>query len=35
MDNYNVLAIEEKWQKYFDEKKIFKTNKKKIKNFIV
>ena len=20
MDNYNVLAIEDKWQKYFDEK---------------
>ena len=33
MDNYNVLAIEEKWQKYFDEKKIFKTNKKKNKKF--
>ena len=33
MENYNPLAVENKWQFFFEEKKIFKTNnssKKKI-----
>lgn len=32
MDNYNVHQIENKWQKYFDKNKVFKTEKK-IKKF--
>ena len=32
MDNYNPLLIENKWQKFFEEKKIFNTKKTK-KNF--
>ena len=29
MENYNPLPIEKKWQKFFEEKKIFKTKEKK------
>jgi len=32
MDNYNVHQIENKWQKFFDKNKVFKTEKK-IKKF--
>ena len=31
MDNYNPLLIENKWQKFFEEKKIFNTKKTKKK----
>jgi leucyl-tRNA synthetase len=31
MDNYNPLLIESKWQKFFEEKKIFNTKKTKRK----
>ena len=31
MDNYNPLLIESKWQKFFEEKKIFNTKKTKKK----
>jgi leucyl-tRNA synthetase len=31
MDNYNPLLIENKWQKFFEEKKIFNTKKTKRK----
>ena len=31
MDNYNPLLIEDKWQKFFEEKKIFNTKKNKKK----
>lgn len=33
MDNYNPLPVEEKWQKFFESKKIFKTKKNKKKKF--
>ncbi len=33
MENYNPLVIEEKWQFFFQNKKIFKTRKDKIKKF--
>ena len=29
MDNYNPLPVEEKWQRYFESKKIFQTKKDK------
>jgi len=33
MDNYNPLPVEEKWQKFFESKKIFKTKKDKKNKF--
>ena len=33
MENYNPLAVEKKWQFFFEEKKIFKTNNSSKKKF--
>ena len=33
MENYNPLAVENKWQFFFEEKKIFKTNNSSKKKF--
>ena len=33
MENYNPLAVENKWQVFFEEKKIFKTNNSSKKKF--
>ncbi len=33
MENYNPLAIEEKWNLFFDKNKIFKTKKNINKKF--
>ena len=36
MDRYNFKTVEEKWQKNWEEKKVFSTKVDKIKkNFIV